>query len=316
MGSWNGTCMISNLPIISGEEVKLVLIHAPYGKEEIKKSSYCYPNGIFHPGTFALNGKYNDYGGVEDIEQDLNFDLIEGYFKSKYKKIKVEEKELEEFTLYDILEGIERGSLEVLTEGDVETKKMAEGAIKAYSKSGFGSDRIKKEWEELANMDVSEKWRKSGLNFVMIRKDVWDGIISEHKTEFWNDEPKNDNDYYQTAQEWVRKRFDKYKKSDGLFKKYENPMSMSGYAGGNIMFMQSFYFSALEKSNDEEVEYFKNLMTELVIIDSFLGATRKGWMPVSGAGSQSDEWKSYLLLNKIVDSICNEKIKEYEEDEE
>lgn len=46
MGCWNGTCMISNLPIIAGEKVKLVFLHTPYGNniDKIKKSAYCYSN--------------------------------------------------------------------------------------------------------------------------------------------------------------------------------------------------------------------------------------------------------------------------------
>lgn len=318
MGCWNGTCMISNLPVIGGEEVKVVFLHSPFDKEELKKSAYCYPNGVFHPGNFALTGEYDDYGGVENIEEDTNFKLIELYFQTKYKKIKVEGEEKETFNLYDILNGIERGSLKVYTEGDVERKKMAEGAVNVYSKSGYSSEEVKEQWETLANMDVSEKWRSSNLNFVMIRKDVWDGIVKEHKTEFWKEDEdrKHPTDYYQTAQEWAAKRFNKFKKSEGIFRKFENPLSMAGYAGGNIMFMNQFYGTALEKADDELLDYFQTLFTEMTIIESFLGSTRKGWMIVSGAGSQSDDWGSYLLLNKIVDNICTSKLKEYEEDEE
>lgn len=312
MGCWNGTCMISNLPILAGEKVKLVFLHSPYGRSDLEKSAYCYPNGIFQPGGFALDAEYNDYGSVENIIEDINYDLITLYFQQKYKKIKVEEKELQTFTLYNIIEGIERGSLELFCEGDIERKKLAQKAVETYSKSGYSTEKIKKEWEDMANIDVSEQWRTNFFNFVMIRADVWEYICKYYNTEFWK-EPEDrthTKDYYQPAQEWVDKRFAKYiKEKENISQVYKgvdeafigkyvtSPLSMNGYAGGSNMFMEPFYSIALNNciSTDKSFTYLKNLFLEVTIIDSVLSSTRKGSMIVSGAGSQSQEWDSYKL---------------------
>ncbi len=315
MGCWNGTCMISNLPIISGEDVKLVLLYRPYETlKELKSSAYCYPNGIFHVGAFALDAKYNDYGNVEDIVEDLNFKLVEKYFKEKYKKIRVEKKELSEFNLYDILGGIERGSLHVFSEGDVYRKEMAQKAMKAYKDMPDALEH----WKEMANMDISPQWRIPTYNMVMIRADVWNNICKEHKTEYYKDDEdrKTKDDYYQTAQEWVDKRFRKYEEAQAdslasMFLIYDNPLNMGGYAGGNFMFMYDLYYPALKNN----IKFFKKAFTEFMLIDSFLGATRKGWMVVSGAGSQSAAWESYQLLNKIVEEVCVKQRAEYEGEE-
>jgi hypothetical protein len=318
MGSWNGTCMISNLPILSGEEVKLVFLHRPYSSGQLHKPAYCYPNGIFHPAAFALNGKYDDYGSVEDIEEDFNYNLVNLFFKLTFKAIEVEGKILEDFNLYNILEGIERGSLKVLAEGDAERKKIAEGAIEAYSKHGFSSKKVEEEWRKLADEDVSEIWRESTLNFVMIRKDVWDGIIAGHKTEYWIEDEKDrkePNVCYQTAQEWVEKRFKKFKNiENSLFKRFLNPISTAGYAGGTKMLLDNYYQEALLHGTDEQIDIFQKLFTEMTIIESFLSATRKGWMITCGSGSQSNEWSEYQLLNKIVNDICVKELQEYDEE--
>lgn len=306
MGCWNGTCMISNLPILAGEEVKLVFIYTKFkNKNSLCKSAYCYPNGIFNQGAFALDAEYDDYGTVENIKEDINFELINIYFQQKYKRIKVEEKELETYTIYNIIEGIERGSLEVFSEGDVEGKKLAQKAVEVYSKEGYSSDKIKKEWEDLANLDVSPQWRSSDYNFVLIRKDIWDGICKSFKGEFFKD-PKdrlNKEDYTQTINEWVQKRFDRYTKNKK--KITENPLD----TGQNFMFMMPIYIYALSQFANKEIQYFQNLFTESTIIESFLSCTRRGWMIVSGAGSQGEDWENYLLLNRIVDDICNNNLK-------
>lgn len=314
MGSWNGTCMISNLPIECGDEVKLIFLHRPYFDGSLNSSAYCYPNGIFHIGALALDAKYNDYGSVDDIVEDVNYKLIEKYFKTKYKKIKVEGHVLKEFTLEEIIKGIERGKFEVFSEGDVERKKMAEKVLETYGDNDYGS---KNEWEKIAKSDVSEMWRIPTYNFVLIRADVWNGICNEHKTEFWKDEKDrtSPDDYYQTAQGWVEKRFETFKNAfkdtPKSMRRWINPMSMAGYAGGNKLFMDEVYSDAL---NTKNLKFFQKLFTEITIIESFLSSTRKGWMIVSGAGSQSSEWESYQMLNKIVDSICVKKLKEYDDE--
>lgn len=278
MGCWNGTCMISNLPIIVGEKVKLVFLHTPYGNfdEKLKKPAYCYPNDIFHPGTLALDAEYDNYGGVENIEEGINLNLIENYFKTTYSKIILNDEVFVEFTIYNIIEGIKGGDLMVLYEDD-------------------------------------NKWRRPNLNFVMIRKDVWDNIVKEYSPEFWNDDSKNNKDIYITVKEWVDKKIKKSKS-----------FSMAGYAGGNIMFLREFYDGFISRCYDKKIDnrmtneeidnhinYIKNLFTEFTIIDSFISITRKGWMITSGAGSQSSEWENYKLLNKIIDNICDEKLKGY-----
>ena len=50
MGSWNGTCMISNLPIIYGEKIKLVLLEVQNGRE-LNSSGVTYPYDIMTPNT-------------------------------------------------------------------------------------------------------------------------------------------------------------------------------------------------------------------------------------------------------------------------
>jgi len=59
MGCWNGTCMISHLPIIAGDKIKLVILHGiniPINNA----SAYCYSNGLLEPSFLPLTGEYND----------------------------------------------------------------------------------------------------------------------------------------------------------------------------------------------------------------------------------------------------------------
>ena len=80
MGCFNETCMLSNLPILAGDEiVTLLLMETEEGRGS------CNPGVFFHPVPFMIYGKYNDYGGVENptspvssyILNELKFSSLE-----------------------------------------------------------------------------------------------------------------------------------------------------------------------------------------------------------------------------------------------
>jgi hypothetical protein len=53
MGCWNGTCGITQLPILSGEKVRLILI-----------ARVMQSDCLYYPVTIPIPGTYDDYGGV------------------------------------------------------------------------------------------------------------------------------------------------------------------------------------------------------------------------------------------------------------
>ena len=84
MGCWNGTCHLSGLPIMSGEEVYLYILEKNkyYDFREIG-GCFCYPTEAFYPVGIPVLGKYDDYGGVEEI---ANKEIAKAILKSvKFK---------------------------------------------------------------------------------------------------------------------------------------------------------------------------------------------------------------------------------------
>lgn len=79
MGSWNGTCLISRLPIMYGDPVVAGFMNfnsclmdslATIGDEgdwrgDAISGAYSSDGGVFVPRTLAIRGRYNDYGSVE-----------------------------------------------------------------------------------------------------------------------------------------------------------------------------------------------------------------------------------------------------------
>lgn len=67
MGCWNATCYISKLPIHAGEKVAVILTRKALAESDDSPHK-CYPAESYIPFGYPIFGKYNDYGGIEDIE--------------------------------------------------------------------------------------------------------------------------------------------------------------------------------------------------------------------------------------------------------
>jgi len=78
MGCWNETCALSSLPIQEGEEIVLVLLREP-----------CLPDfhNLYKPIFLPIIGTYNNYGGIENIQDTESSKLISVKFKSLNDKI-------------------------------------------------------------------------------------------------------------------------------------------------------------------------------------------------------------------------------------
>ena len=344
MGCWNGTCMISNLPIQQGEKIKLVLLRNGISSKNLFNSSgYVYSHDIFTPSFFPLTGVYNDYGMIEVVDEDWNHKLIEDHFKKLFgEKIIVNGETKENWNLIDVLNGVERNDLKYYgkpNKEQLERKAMAIEAVKVYDKQGYSSKKIEREWQELAEMNVDEMLRQANLSFVMIKEDVWNHICENYVGEFYNRDSKsntdNDNDFYLSAKKYCKIEFEngiirieKFSKlintttntTEEVLKAHEklNEFLASGYAMAvftkqNLDFLTPELYDKFTIEGDaERREDVLNRYTEFTIISSFLSETRKGWMMQPGSGSQHDGWGVHLMLAEIVMKICKAGIKESE----
>lgn len=65
MGYWNETCMLTNLPIHDDEPVVAFLI-AARPDTELRAE----PDDVYAPVSPPIRGRYDDYGGLEEIENE------------------------------------------------------------------------------------------------------------------------------------------------------------------------------------------------------------------------------------------------------
>jgi len=294
MGCWNGTCMISNLPIIRGEKIKLVLLQEGRSYEPIiGQSGYVHSCGLLSPAFLAISGEYNDYGSIENVEEDWNYEFIEKTLKEKFGKIIVaDDKDVINWTLMDLIDGIERGE------------------PKYYYKN---------EPEPI----------KCDLSFVMIRQDVWDLCVDIEKTNltFWNPKKRYGDDnsipYYINGDEWGDYQWGNF--VEKIKKVYATPeeefmaaLERDPYdrvfclSYGEEKRLMGYYKDICKSKKDDDVflNDVKKQWFEHSMIKNNISTLRKGWMIQPGAGSQSSDWEINKKFYEGLSTICDKKLNE------
>lgn len=241
MGSWNETCMITNLPITYGDRVKFFLLKS--------KGTKSVP--LFYP----ISGLYDDYGGIEFIDQDWNYHFVTEFLKEKNQSID----NVDNFRLEDFLEAIVRETFKV-----------------KYN----------------TNED-------SELSYVMIRGDIWNGIIENqiNLKLYWDEENNKEIDAKTYCNKKIEKSINTYQKwkvidKEIFFEQDKHPYFTNEYI---------LYFLNNINTNNQ----FKKDNIEFFIINYFLESIRKTWMIQPGKGSQNSNIEPYLLLCDIIKKVTN-----------
>jgi hypothetical protein len=75
MGSFNSTCIVSNLPIEAGTPIRFLAL-ARSAFEPDGNTHICCVGGRWQIFGVPIQGKYNDYGSVEDLQEGFTTDLF------------------------------------------------------------------------------------------------------------------------------------------------------------------------------------------------------------------------------------------------
>lgn len=89
MGSYNAACSISGLSLAAGQRLAFIpLVKNRYLKEDklpIPGHMLIYPHDLLVPFCLPILGEYDDYGSVENVEENANTKAIEDFFNMPIK---------------------------------------------------------------------------------------------------------------------------------------------------------------------------------------------------------------------------------------
>lgn len=296
MGCWNGTDVMTNLPIMSGDKVKLIIIVKNAGIGEGLNGA-CYTTDVCDVVSLPISGEYDDYGCIENIEENANTEAILKHFTGNGLVNKDKEIVSTTYTnIEDLIKGIERG--------------------KVYIHDTFSGEDKK-------------------VMFSLVLKDIWDSVIEHMQKEtsyFYSGAEDSKEQTYQNAyQKRINEFFDGKKKYHELLKKAKeckddeerqailldaSIASMSDVSSRHPIFGNGFRFIKYQNEDPKGYDTFKELFYEMAIFECAMNQSRRAWLPPNSAGSQSEEFSLHKRISEITLNHTNAKIKEREEWEE
>jgi hypothetical protein len=171
MGCWNGTCFLSHLPINHGDRVRIILLKKnKYVKLLTNNTGCVYPDTFFKPFYFSIGGEYDDYGGIEEIEDTLITRMGLEIFKSqvggeKSTQIYIGEKEMEEWSWENIWRSLERGLGKFYLEDEDDEVEFGEDFIGIMIRQDV--------WDRITQLQLSEEHGWSNKILSQILDENW-----------------------------------------------------------------------------------------------------------------------------------------------
>jgi hypothetical protein len=70
MGSFSATCTVSDIDVSSGDPIVMIMLAKNRYYKETNDLGVLYPSGEWGPVGLPIYGKYDDYGGIDSIEEN------------------------------------------------------------------------------------------------------------------------------------------------------------------------------------------------------------------------------------------------------
>lgn len=305
MGSWDETCMVTQLPITPGDLVKLVFIRwSPLRDRPFNGAVYhtdtCEPIGG------PIECKYDDYGRYKPVEED---------------------KEFAQFIVEAICPHVVERDWGANSCHDVPTWKKD-----LVGKDAFANlTKIIQEDRLLVQEEILSENRQCGVAMVAIHKDIFNAMISDEfvgRLSNWvidrfftlDKHLEKYDEYLSALREEIELKnqpdHNDELESQKVLRKMATTSTFLKLERMRNILAPKWDLNYLKKSvveKPEKMETFFGYINKIAQLDCFndrLAVTRIQWMPQCGHGSQTTEYKANQFIfqkaSELVDKIIEE----------
>lgn len=293
MGCWNGSCFLTNLPIMHGEDVRVFIVHNQF---QNYRNRYCDPTDAGRPLAFSFKGKYDDYGFVDE-QNGIMLDFIIDSIKNCLIEMEV-------------------GSNEI---HDIEVKR-----------DSFDFNLLKEANHE-GRLQVADIYGEpTNLKVIMVRQTALDKLLERFTWDTYRgvtQEERDSGKYYRTLNykqhcdelcKYLQTELENSQKDNipnGLYflmKAERILFSETSHIGNVFCAVSAIQDGTLQCSYDDLVRE----ITITEVLNIFLSSTRRTWSPPSGEGSQDNETKAYEIYAQLILDECAEIKKYYGDDDD
>ena len=278
MGSWYGTCGVTQLPLVGEDIVCLPIVQR---KTSYNGGDFCYSNEIWEPCGIPFFGTYDDYGQIApDDGQDqvhlfnagmLGQDLV--VFPGDARIEKVDQ---------DFIMSID-GWQEAIHEDHLNIKGHGYEDMKEINKAVGRMFILRHVWDALVNDVPEANYRGVIHDKALYLAEIQTQVMSSSRFSTWS---------HHTIL------------SD----------SQSNMSDSIVGALQEHYRGTLvDGVTDPAVEMLMEQYAEYFVFNNSFTQLRKHYSPQTGAGSQNREYKPYIAMMKAMIQVMKENDEEYGE---
>ena len=305
MGCWNGTCAITQLPIVYEDEVVLIPLLSTGG---ICSHGITYnATDKFIPLCLPIMGTYNDYGGIENIEiSEANCEYLK-----KLQFFEIDENErLTEDKLIQAFKESNMKSYDYVLSKLPEQYKL--NKIEITDIQEFFDDFIYNEGFLVKN--TSWKSVYSNTNYIMMHKGLYIQLLNEMNSrvpygqtksirELWKEkilkEISEQNKILSLNNEDIKKiKMDSYK-----LQSMAKQLGIVEFSCDALCY--DYFLNKLSEKYDEET---MNSLLDLIMFTKILNLLRKGYLCITGLGHQGNELQMHLIVADFIKKYTSQKI--------
>lgn len=350
MGCWNETCGVTQMPIEGGDPVRLFLL--------IQKESYDSEHGIMHyttdlwrPFGLPLKGTYDEYGRIENIEEDVLSEILLDSLKETIVEVPTRMGDIfkrEDLTWETAIEFLTDEGLRVTDPYHIShiTKKL--DAIRADFKKQFpqlpdnGWSSERSNMADLQKKEVEDDPAIMNVYHMMVHEDIYQAFMNykvpAERFSSWSGGVLKDI-LYADAEKYVARVREELEVTANMSEieklkhgslsrflrgdDYENRFSFltgrlnGGYGAGSHL---GKYLDFIEKriqdgaaDDDPQIKLITDQFIQFAMFNQSMTFLRKLWMPQTGKGGQDREYTIHKYLGQVIVDFSDKKIKAWDE---
>ena len=316
MGCWNETCAVTQIPIMSGDPVALVLL-TKVDRHAENHSGFCYANDIWTPKFLPVFGEYDDYGSVENIQENWNTQFIVDQLRQELAQVRLTQPtpradsthadtrkhfalDLDAFTVNDVLDQIHEDRVWVPGVRD----NLPVGWCMMHRWVWDHMTQImERDWRDNISLNTvishGETYYEAMLNrYAEVRAnsdDVAMGLLLKYSRRALVD--------WQNAFAVLSEsgsRLDSYMTLSGL-RNYDEVMWKLAETGVSVQ--------------DAHVQQVIRAMAEMLVFMNNMSVLRKFWSPQTGKGCQITAHHAHLALHELCVTKIKQQIKQWADED-
>lgn len=302
MGSWNGTCAITQLHITSGEPVAVFML-----TESKYSDNFCYSSAYYNPCYLPFFGKYNDYGSVEECT-GIGLGIILDEIRSRLTEFPQGPNEYHDpaasRALFD-----EEALFDLDHEGRLYIDGRSQNAAESFETKDLGTRVTHVIIHGTVFNHLLDTWKQT--EYVRDTSDA-----GYHYTEYGFKDivesiPAYIAEFRKQVKEssWGGARMDNYR--DTIL---AASWLSSGRSRGSLFDNSSVEQYSITHTDAELAEVLTDFLKG-VYVDAFMLATRKAWIKQVGEGSQNNDAEPYEVLIESMKLVIDREKHKYDCDD-